>query len=478
MQSDELALLVRSIQTMRCEQQTIEVKTAHDGCPTRLYNTLSSFSNQDEGGVIVFGLDERLAFQIVGVYDAQDLQKKVSEQCKQMEPAVRPLFTVAEFDEGIVVSAEIPGVDIAERPVFYKGMGRLKGSYIRVGESDESMSEYEIYSYDAFRRRTHDDLRVVENAKLTFFDQELLDKYLAAVKRERRNIGDNASNSEILELMGVTNNGVPTLAGLMVFSKYPQAQFPQLCITAVVVPGRSIGDTGNEGERFLANQRITGPIPEMLDTAVDFVRRNGRTRTIFAPDGKRTDKPEFPAIAVREAILNALVHRDYSMHTDSVPIRVNMFEDRMEIVNSGGLYGRITIDSLGKVRPDTRNVTLANLLELLSVTENRYSGIPTIRKELQSAGLPPPLFKVNRGEFSVTFRNGQYDEGTDDRIKEEAVMTYCQIPRSREEISRLVGLTQYYTMKQIVNPLLDQGMLRMTIPEKPKSKLQRFVSVR
>lgn len=68
-----------------------------------------------------------------------------------MESAVRALFTVCDIDDKVIVSAEIPGVDISERPVFYKGVGRIKGSYIRVGESDELMSEYEVYSYDAFR---------------------------------------------------------------------------------------------------------------------------------------------------------------------------------------------------------------------------------------------------------------------------------------------------------------------------------------
>ena len=74
--------------------------------------------------------------------------------------------------------------------------------------------------------------------------------------------------------------------------------------------------------------------------------------------------------------------------TESVPIRIEMYSDRMEIISSGGLYGKITIDSLGKVRPDTRNAALANMLEILHITENRYSGIPTIRKEFASAGLP------------------------------------------------------------------------------------------
>ena len=107
----------------------------------------------------------------------------------------------------------------------------------------------------------------------------------------------------------------------------------------------------------------------MLKEAIDFVRTNSRTKTVIGEDGMRHDKDEYPAVAVREAILNALVHRDYSVHTENVPIRIEMYRDRMEIKNSGGLYGKITIDSLGKVRPETRNAALANILELLRITE-------------------------------------------------------------------------------------------------------------
>jgi predicted HTH transcriptional regulator len=88
-----------------------------------------------------------------------------------------------------------------------------------------------------------------------------------------------------------------------------------------------------------------------------------------------------------------------------IAIRIEMYRDRLEIISPGGLYGKITIDSLGKVHPDTRNAALANILELLDVTENRYSGIPTIRSECRMAGLPAPVFGVHRGEFKVTFRN-------------------------------------------------------------------------
>ncbi len=472
MQAETLKKLINDVITKKAESQTIEIKSAEHGCPTRLFDTLSSFSNQDDGGIIIFGIDEKDNFTIKGVYDAQDLQKKVTEQCKQMEPAVRALFTMCEIGEKILVSAEIPGVDVSDRPVFYKGVGRIKGSYIRVGESDEPMSEYEIYSYEAFRKRIRDDIRIVEGAKIQLFDEKRMAEYLSRVKSERRNLADNVSDDEILELMGVTSDGTPTLAGLMTFSKYPQTYFPQLCITAVALPGTEMGETGTDGERFIDNKRITGAIPDMLEEAVEFVRTNSRTKTIIDDNGKRVDKNEYPIKAVREAILNALVHRDYSIYTENTPIRIEMYRDRMEVTNSGGLYGKISIDALGKVHPETRNAALANMLELLNITENRYSGIPTMRREFLNAGLPAPNFSVIHGEFKVVMRNGYLNNS--DSI-EDSILNFCEIPRSRAELIEFTGKSRNYVVKQLIAPLVECGKLKLTIPDKPKSSNQKYV---
>lgn len=466
--------IVNDIRIQKTEKQNIELKSAHYGCPTRLFDSLSSFSNQDSGGIIIFGIDEDNDYNIAGVYDAQDLQKKVNEQCKQMEPLVRALFTVCEIEGKIVVSAEIPGTDITQRLVFYKGAGRINGSYIRVGESDERMSEYEIYSYEAFRKRIRDDIRTLDNVSSNILNKNMLDNYLNDVKKERKNLSSDVSDEEILECMGVLNDGKPTLSGILNFSKYPQGYFPQLCINAVVVPGTEIGDLGDDGERFIDNERITGTIAEMLDSAVDFVRRNSRTKTVINEFGKREDKNEYPVKAVREAILNALVHRDYSIHTESIPIRIEMYRDRMEIINSGGLYGKITVDSLGKVRPDTRNAVLANILEILHVSEHRYSGIPTIRKELKDAGLPEPVFIVKNGEFKVILRNSIYEDRKTGNLKED-ILKFCETPRSRAELIEFLGMSRYYVMSSIIQPLVETGELKLLLPEKPKSSKQRYM---
>ena len=146
MTADELIEKLEMIQKMKSETNTLELKSAEKGCPQHLYDSLSSFSNQDEGGIIIFGIDEKQDYKEVGVYDPQDIQKKINEQCLQMEPIVRPLLTIVEKDGKSFVAAEIPGVDLADRPVFYKGKGRLKGSYTRVGDSDEPMTEYAAFA--------------------------------------------------------------------------------------------------------------------------------------------------------------------------------------------------------------------------------------------------------------------------------------------------------------------------------------------
>lgn len=482
MTHEELKELLDKIQKIKCETQNLEIKSAEQGCPKRLFDTLSSFSNQDEGGIIVFGIDEEQNYKEVGVYDPQDIQKRINEQCLQMEPKVRPLLTVLEKDGKCFVSAEIPGIDLVERPCYYKGKGRLKGSYTRIGDSDELMTEYEIYSYEAFRRKYQDDIREVPRATLAALNQQKLETYTQKLKMGKPHLAA-IDESTIYELMSVTRNNEVTLAATMLFSPYPQAYFPQLCITAVVIPGTEIGNEGDEGERFLDNQRIEGTIPDMLNEALNFVRRNMKIKTIIDPEsGQREDRSEYPITAVREAVLNALVHRDYSMHTEGMPIQIRMYDDRMEIHNPGGIYGRIKIDQLGKVQPDTRNPVLATALEVLDITENRYSGIPTIKKELKNYGLPGPEFADERGQFSIKFYKSNEVEGNvpfDIEEDDDAMdlVAFCKTPRTRKEIAEYLGISSVsYAIQAYVTPLVKAGKIQLSVPDKPRSPKQLYFS--
>ena len=478
MTSEELYETLLTIQKMRCETQTLELKSAEYGCPKRLYDTLSSFSNQDDGGMIVFGIDEEKNYKETGVYDAQDIQKKINEQCLQMTPVVRPLITVVEKDGKKFVSAEIPGMDLADRPCYYQGRGRLKGSYTRIGDSDEPMTEYEVYSYEAFRKKYQDDIRAVPRATMAALDQESLNQYITLLKQGKPHLS-SMKDEMIYELVSIKRNSEITLSATLLFSPYPQAYFPQLCITAIVVPGTELGETGMAGERFLDNQRIEGNIQDMLSGALQFVKRNMRTKTIInEKTGQREDRTDYPVTAIREAVINALVHRDYSIHTEGMPIQLIMFQDRLEIRNPGGIYGRMRVDQLGKVQPDTRNPVLASALEVMHITENRYSGIPTIRMEMDRYQLEQPEFVDERGSFIVRLYN-KTKEKTEAIHTEEAMdlILFCRTPRTRKEICEYLGLTSVtYAIQKHVLPLVEAGQLKMSLPDKPKSPRQLYYS--
>ncbi len=444
MLEEELVQLVNKIISEKCEKPNIELKKALGGTPSKLY-------------------------------DAQDLQRKVMEQSLQMEPVVRLLFTVAQIEDKIVVSAEISECDIYDKPCFYKGAGRLRGSFIRVGDSDQPMTEYEIYSYEAFKRRLHDELRTVDRATMTHLKKDNIIEYLIKLRRQKMNLV-NLEDNRILETQGISQDGLPTLAGLMLLGEYPQEFFPQLSVTAMVVQGKAIGDLGEDGERFVDNKRFEGTLNQMLDATIAFVRRNMKIKTIITEEGVRADKAEYPIKAVREIILNALIHRDYSVHTENAPIRLVMYEDRLELENPGGLYGRITIDDLGKAAADTRNPYIAGALEIMIETENRFSGIPTVMAELKKAGMPSPVFMDRRGTFKVIFFKKKIVQNKDVELDDE-ILGYCKTPRSREELAEKFGFeAPSYFIRTKISPLIDAGKIKMTVPDKPKSKFQKYYS--
>ena len=204
-----------------------------------------------------------------------------------------------------------------------------------------------------------------------------------------------------------------------------------------------------------------------------------KNKTIINPEtGVREDRTDYPITAVREAIVNALVHRDYSIHTEGMPIQIIMYEDRMEIKNPGGIYGRIKVDQLGKMQPDTRNPVLALALETLRITENRYSGIPTIRREMEKFHLREPEFADERGSFTVTFyKAGNISKAEPEPEEANNLLVFCRTPRTRKEICEYLGLSSVtYAIQTHVMPLVAIGKIKMTNPEKPKSPKQLFYS--
>ena len=475
MQKEELIELINQIVNLKAETNMIEIKKAKGGVPENLYDTFSSFSNTS-GGIILFGIDEKNHYEVCGISNPDLFQKKITEQSLLMVPEVRPVITFCEYQGKIVACAEIPEIDVFLKPCYYSGKGKMKGSYIRVGDADLPMTDYEIYSFDAFKYTIEDELRFKDRIGKEIFNDIALNAYLDKIVSLKPNLM-NLDKDTILKINGIIDKDLnPTLCGILNFSKYPQVFSPNLDIVAVRCSTDEYGLKNEDGVRFLDNKRLDGTLQEMLRLALSFVMNNTKKATRINENGMREDILEYPLIAVREVILNALVHRDYSIHTENEPIHITLYDDRMEVINPGGLYGRTTLENLGKFHGNIRNPFIASILENLEVSENRSSGIPTIISEMKKAGLKAPKFENLRGYFKVTLYNFKEEEKTDDDFIMN-IKNYCKVPRSKEEIAKHFGYDEKhpaYFINAYVLPLIEKGILSLSLPNRPKSKNQRI----
>lgn len=410
MEIEELRKLVAEVQQRRMEPDAVEVKSAHVGTP-KMYDSLSSFANRSGGGVILLGLDENQDFKVVGVGDPQRAQADVSSWARtEMEPPVTVGFTIDEIDGRPVVAIEVQEVRNELKPCYYrpKGLRGNGGAYLRSGGTDRSMTDYEIFGYISSRGQPKHDEEAVDGVSLHDLDSTLLDGYLALLRSSRNLAGYlDGPRDEVLTRLHICarhgNDQRPTLAGLLMFGKYPQELFPQLMITFVQYYGVTEEERTPAGGRFIDNQRFEGPILEMIDRAEKHIVAAMRKSSLI--EGLlRRDIPEYPQEALREAIANAVAHRDYSSYVRGSYIQVRMFADRLEVQSPGGLFGNVTVDNIEEEH-STRNARLMRMMEDMHIVENRGSGIKAMIQALREANLEPPAFDDRRSSFQVTFHN-------------------------------------------------------------------------
>ena len=475
MTKKEVMGAIKYMQKYQTETDKIEAKTAEKGCPQKCYDTISAFANKD-GGIIIFGINENNNFKEQDVYNVNDLQKQITSLCTtSLEPKIRPEFLALTYNGKKLLAVKINELPQKKKPCYYKNVGIHKGSYIRIGDSDEHMTDYEIYNLQSYTDDIKEDLRPIKRAEFEDLNQDKIQQYLEKIKDKKPNLS-KFSDEKILKLNGIIENSTgkihPTLAGMMVFGEYPQGYLPQLFIACVVVPGRKLGDVGELGQRFDDNERVEGTIEEMLDKSLAFVRRNIGTMVIIDDNGKRTDIPHYPMKALREAIANALIHRDYSINTEGSYIYLRIFDDRIEILNPGGLYGNNRIENLGTDNIlDVRNNTIIRLLEeTTDIVENRHTGIATMRDEMKKMNLPEPEFENLRGTFKVTFRKEKSDE-TVKNFTGNYTDNFTENCTDREiKVLELLKVNPSITQLELANELKTSRRTISTVLSKLKEK--------
>jgi len=187
--------------------------------------------------------------------------------------------------------------------------------------------------------------------------------------------------------------------------------------------GTTTTEEAPSGERFLDNRKFEGMVKEIIDNATDYVMAGMRKGSLIR-GVTRQDIPEYPEVALREAIVNAVAHRDYSNFVRGSYIQVRMFADRLEVQNPGGLYDGVTVDEL-KEGQSTRNLLLVQLMEDLHLVENRGSGIDAMLDAMQKRGLPAPVFEDRRTAFLVKFYQ-QTTNDTPSANEEQRILAYVK----------------------------------------------------
>lgn len=385
--------------------------------PNACRETLSSFSNTAGGGVLVLGLAEDESESASGVEDAKKFAADLASLCAmEMQPPVRPIIKINDFEGVKLVSAEIPEITSALKPCYYVGAGISNGSYVRVNDGDYHLTSYEVQMMIAARGQPREDEHPVSGLTREALDPKATKTFIERVRESRPYAFEGVDEQEILRQLKVLvrdddGSVVPSVAGLLTLGKYPQTAFPQLNLTFVHYPTPAGGDS-HGGDRFLDNKSIEGSIPVMVHQALAVLRVNMTRRGQITGAG-RQDSWEYPETALREVIVNALCHRDLSPTSRGTPVQVEMYPDRLVVKNPGGLFGPVNIYQLGEDGiSSSRNATLLKILEDVelpgesrTVCENRGSGIKAMIRSLRDAGMVIPEFQPRVASFQVTFPN-------------------------------------------------------------------------
>lgn len=335
-----------------------------------LADEFAAFANTD-GGVVLCSVTNDGDVQGMSREQMDALEQLIVNVCSDMiNPPIRPVILRKEIDEGMPFL-------LVEVPQGHTQHDSPGGSYHRVGSSKRRMTSDERLRLAQQRGQARFlwlDKQRVEGTGFGSLDESLWKPLLSTV-----GAADPESALERMGLLTSDENGTTraTVAGVLLCSRSPEEWLPNACITATCYRGN------DRASGQIDSQTITGPLNRQITEAVAFAVRNMRVGAYKNP--ARTDLPQYSEAALFEAIVNAVVHRDYSIRGSR--IRLSMFADRVEINSPGGLPNNLTIDSMD-VRQSTRNEALASIFGRIPVGEIRGSGDRQFFMERRGDGVP------------------------------------------------------------------------------------------
>ena len=496
MTTQELATLVAHLRNIGKDTHACEVKESVGKLPSSIVDTLSAFSNGN-GGTIILGLSEQNNFMPAPGFAASNIQNALVAAGEKLTPVVRPEIEIFPFEGAEILVAYVYPLPIEDKPCYVTARGMYRGSYIRTGDGDHRLSKYEVDRLVESNRQPCWDAEVVSDATMADLDEALVARLVERQKMLHPRIFQHMSEEDVLTNLRVIadDNGTPrpTLAGLLALGKYPQKFFPTLIVTFTRYPhsfeenlSSEVTKTSTRDYRFLDNQTLVGSLPYLISEAVDCVRKNMNTGAVIE-GAFRKELPEYPLIAVREAVANALQHRDYSPEGRGSAVNINMYPDRLEILNPGGLFGRVTLEDLGKPGiTASRNQFLSTILETTPylgegfVVDNRGSGIRAIAASLDQAEMYPAEIYSSLTNFRIAFlkrRRVAAEKRISGNDLEQAILAELdkQPSLSLLELINLSGRSRSLVSSRI-KKLVADGKIEPIEPHKSPKQRYRKIS--
>ena len=365
--------------------------------------------------------------------------------------------------------------------------------YLRVGDKSKKLNfEQRLQLVYAKGVKYYED-EPVAGASLADLDLEYVKQYIEKIGYTK---GDaeyylRHNNDFITTVDGVDKIST---AAILLFGSDPQRFFPRARLRFVKYEGKTaeVGDRMN----VIKDVKFKGRILDQVQDALAFVKTQIREYTKLGADAKFNTVPEYPEFCWTELIVNAAAHRDYSIK--GTDIQIKMYDDHLDVESPGLLPGIVRVNNIREFH-FSRNPKIVELLTEYDLVKEYGEGVDRVYRDMEAAGLPEPVYRQSDFMLYATLRNKNWGTNSSwadtahdgahdtahDRAQDEAhdkselIVAFCNEERTRQEI---MNFMQFSSRRQFneryMKPLLQCGRLRMTLPDKPQSKNQKYIATK
>jgi len=440
----------------RPEGKTLEFKR-DVSTPEGALKTIVAFANT-AGGTLLVGVEDKSG-HVRGVRDPLGLEERLTSLISDLiVPRLVPELEILPWRRTHVLAVQV--YPSASRPHYLRRAGLDSGVFVRIGSTNRRADRELVEELRRFGRGEAFDEQPMPGLDSEALDFRVASESFAPVRKLGR------ADLETLRLVTVhQGRKVPTVGGMLLFGKDRERHFPDAWIQAARF-------RGTDRSRIADRAEIRTYPVLAIGEAIAFVQKHVLHGAEIGAV-RRLERWSLPPVAVREAVINAVAHADYAQ--SGAPIRVSIFDDRLEVENPGLLPFGLTIEDLHRGISKLRNRVIGRIFHALGLIEQWGSGVQRMAAACRDAGLPPPVFEEIATRFRVTISTERVGptvmDETDQAILETLAGGTGQLT---SEVAKTIGLTPRATRTRLAR-LVGRGLVREvgTGPQDPKRRYFR-----